>query len=84
MTAPTSATVTLSDNRLAGDSLTTSYATATFADADVGTAKPVTVSGIAVTRHRRWQLHRQHHRQHHRQYHRRLGHRPGQRQQQAL
>src|SRR5262249_19609224 len=34
----TSATVTLSDNRVAGDSLTTSYASASFADKNVGTA----------------------------------------------
>jgi hypothetical protein len=45
----TAATVTLSDNRLAGDSLSTSYTSATFANAAVGTVKPVTVSGIAVT-----------------------------------
>jgi hypothetical protein len=45
----TAATVTLSDNRLAGDVLSASYASATFVDAPVGTAKPVAVSGIAVT-----------------------------------
>ncbi len=43
------ATVTLSDNRLAGDELSVSYAGASFADRNVGTAKPVTVTGIAVT-----------------------------------
>src|SRR5262249_37034387 len=44
-----SATVTLSDDRLAGDSLTTSYASASFANKTVGTAKTVTVSGIALS-----------------------------------
>src|SRR5262249_51017195 len=42
----TSATVTLSDNRVAGDSLTASYASASFADKNVGAAKTVSVSGI--------------------------------------
>src|SRR5205814_773257 len=45
----TAATVTLADNRLAGDSLTTSYASATFATKNVGTNKSVTVSGISLT-----------------------------------
>ncbi len=45
----TNATVTLSDNRVAGDSLSTSYTTASFADKNVGTAKSVSVSGIAVS-----------------------------------
>ena len=45
----TSATVTLSDNRVAGDSLTTSYSSASFADKNVGTAKTVSISGIAVS-----------------------------------
>ena len=45
----TTATVTLSDNRVAGDVLTTAYTTASFADSLVGTAKPVSVSGITVT-----------------------------------
>jgi hypothetical protein len=45
----TTATVTLSDNRVAGDVLTTSYASATFADKNVGTAKPVSVSGISIS-----------------------------------
>ncbi|MCE9614680.1 MAG: hypothetical protein K8T26_10420 [Lentisphaerae bacterium] len=45
----TAATVTLSDNRLGGDSLTTSYAAANFADPFVGTGKPVTVTGIAIS-----------------------------------
>ncbi|MGO8838103.1 MAG: beta strand repeat-containing protein [Limisphaerales bacterium] len=45
----TNATVTLSDNRLAGDSLTTSYAAASFADKNVGNSKTVTVTGIIVS-----------------------------------
>ncbi len=45
----TVATVTLSDNRFAGDVLTTSYTTATFADSrNVGTGKPVAVTGITI------------------------------------
>src|SRR5206468_742800 len=45
----TAATVTLSDNRVSGDALGTSYSTATFANNQVGTGKTVSVSGIAVT-----------------------------------
>src|SRR5262249_47784585 len=45
----TAATVTLSDNRVAGDTLSTSYTSATFANKNIGTAKPVAVSGISVT-----------------------------------
>ena len=45
----TAATVTLSDDRVAGDVLSTSYVSAAFADANVGTAKPVTVSGMAIS-----------------------------------
>jgi hypothetical protein len=45
----TVATATLSDNRLAGDSLNRAYASANFADKNVGTGKTVTVSGISVT-----------------------------------
>ena len=45
----TNATVTLSDNRLAGDMLTTSYTTASFADKNVGNGKTVTVTGIAIS-----------------------------------
>src|SRR5439155_548361 len=41
------ATVTLSDNRVAGDTLSRSYTSASFADKNVGTAKTVSVSGIA-------------------------------------
>ncbi len=47
--ATTNATTVLSDNRLAGDQLTDSYAKAFFADKNVGTNKPVTVTGIAIT-----------------------------------
>src|SRR6185436_8602134 len=45
----TNASVTLSDNRVAGDSLATSYANASFANKSVGTNKTVSVSGISVT-----------------------------------
>src|SRR6185503_16372316 len=45
----TNATVTLSDNRVAGDVLSTSYTTAGFANKNVGTAKTVTVSGISIS-----------------------------------
>jgi len=45
----TTATVSLSDNRLAGDQLTEAYVSATFADPNVGTAKTVTVSGISIS-----------------------------------
>jgi hypothetical protein len=45
----TDATVTLSDNRVAGDALTISYTSASFANKNVGTSKPVDVSGISVT-----------------------------------
>src|SRR6185503_19730752 len=45
----TSATVTLSDNRVAGDTLTASYTTATFASKNAGAAKSISVSGIAVS-----------------------------------
>ena len=45
----TAATVTLSDDRVAGDVLTTAYASAQFADADAGTNKPVSVTGISIS-----------------------------------
>ena len=45
----TNARVTLADNRVTGDDVTVTYATASFADPNVGTAKPVTVTGIAIT-----------------------------------
>jgi hypothetical protein len=45
----TMATVTLNDNRVSGDLFTDSYASASFADKNVGTAKSVNVSGIAIS-----------------------------------
>jgi hypothetical protein len=45
----TSATATLADNRLAGDSLTTTYTSASFADKNIGTTKSVAVSGISIS-----------------------------------
>jgi hypothetical protein len=44
----TTATVSLSDNRLGGDALTDGYTSAAFADPNVGTAKPISVSGISI------------------------------------
>src|SRR6185503_4102199 len=44
----TTATVTLSDNRVAGDVLTSNYSRASFADPMVGAAKTVSVSGISI------------------------------------
>ena len=44
----TAATVTLLDNRVAGDSLNVSATGASFADASPGLGKTVTVSGIAT------------------------------------
>ena len=52
----TSATVTPSDNRIAGDTFTVNY-TASFADKNVGTSKPVTVTGINPDRYGRHRLH---------------------------
>jgi hypothetical protein len=43
------ATVTLSDDRVAGDVLTTAYSTANYLDKNVATGKTVNVSGITVT-----------------------------------
>lgn len=45
----TTASVTLSDNRVVGDVLTAGYASANFADRNVGTAKTVNVEGISLT-----------------------------------
>jgi hypothetical protein len=45
----TAATVTLSDDMVPGDAVTDSYTSAAFADANVGTAKPVSVSGIGIS-----------------------------------
>src|SRR5205823_4189548 len=47
--ATTAATVTLSDDRVAGDLLTDASTAASFADKNVGTAKPVTVTGISIS-----------------------------------
>jgi YDG domain/MBG domain (YGX type)/Galactose oxidase, central domain len=44
-----SATVTLTDDRVVGDVFAASYSTASFSDKNVGTAKPVTVTGISLT-----------------------------------
>lgn len=45
----TSATVTLADNRNAGDSITVSYTGATFGDKAVGNGKTISVSGISIS-----------------------------------
>ncbi|MDO3628338.1 S-layer family protein, partial [Mucilaginibacter sp. BT774] len=45
----TAATVTLNDDRVAGDVFSTTNSSATFADKNVGTGKTVTVSGITIT-----------------------------------
>jgi trimeric autotransporter adhesin len=43
------ASVTLADNRLAGDAVTESYASALFADKNIGPGKPVTVSDLSLS-----------------------------------
>ncbi|MFA4993525.1 MAG: YDG domain-containing protein, partial [Candidatus Omnitrophota bacterium] len=45
----TNATVTLSDDRIAGDVLTAAYTTASFIDKNAGTAKSVSISGISIS-----------------------------------
>ncbi len=45
----TAATVTLSDNRAAGDNITDAYTTASFSDKNVGNGKTVSVSGISIS-----------------------------------
>src|SRR5213078_4545367 len=45
----TNATVTLSDNLVSGDTLSSSYTSASFANKNAGTAKTVSVSGIAIS-----------------------------------
>jgi hypothetical protein len=45
----TDASVTLSDDRFAGDLLTDSYTSASFGNGNVGTGRKVNVSGISVT-----------------------------------
>src|SRR5882724_4297209 len=43
------ATVTLSDNRIFGDTLTDNHTNAVFADKNVGNGKPVSVNGISIS-----------------------------------
>ena len=45
----TTATLTLSDNRVAGDTFTDTYSSALFAGSNAGTGKSVNVSGISIT-----------------------------------
>ena len=45
----TTATVTLSDNRVSGDVFTDSYSSAAFSDKNAGTGKTVSVSGISIS-----------------------------------
>src|SRR5207248_6036636 len=47
--ANTSATVTLSDNRISGDVFTDSYTSASFVNKNVGTGKTVSVIGISIS-----------------------------------
>ena len=65
----TTATVTLTDDRVAGDVFTDTDTAASFADKNVGTGKTVTVTGISITGtdagNYVWQHHRHDHRQHH-------------------
>ena len=44
-----SASVILSDNRVSGDNFTDSYSAASFTDKNVGPAKPISVTGIAIS-----------------------------------
>jgi len=44
----TTATVTLSDNHLAGDTITSGYTSANFADKRTGNGKAITVAGISI------------------------------------
>ena len=43
------AQVTLASNKVAADTVTLGYVSASFADANVGTGKPVSVTGISIT-----------------------------------
>ncbi len=45
----TTATVSLSDNRVSGDVLTSTYTSATFNNKNAGIGKPVNVSGISIS-----------------------------------
>ena len=47
--ANTDATVSLADNRLGNDAVTDSYAGASFTNKNVGTARTVNVTGIAIS-----------------------------------
>ncbi len=47
--ATTAATVTLSDDKISGDTVTDSYTTATFDTKNVGSGKTVSVSGISIS-----------------------------------
>src|SRR6185295_16499411 len=47
--ATTAADVTLAVNRFAGDVVAASYTAASFTDKNVGNAKDVTITGIALT-----------------------------------
>ena len=47
--ATSAATVTLNDNRYAGDVVADSYTAASFDNAEIGINKPVTVSGISIS-----------------------------------
>jgi hypothetical protein len=47
--ATAAATINLSDDRVSGDVLSTAYAAATFNNKNVGTAKPVSVTGISIS-----------------------------------
>src|SRR5206468_1478039 len=45
----TTATVTLSDNKVSGDDVTDSYTSALFSDKNVGSGKTVSVTGIGIS-----------------------------------
>src|SRR5204862_156538 len=45
----TAATVTLSDDKVAGDDVTTAYVSASFADKSVGIGKAISVNGISIS-----------------------------------
>ena len=47
--ATTATTVTLADNRVSGDVLTTAYTTASFVDKNVANGKTINVSGISIS-----------------------------------
>jgi YDG domain-containing protein/MBG domain-containing protein/Big-like domain-containing protein len=44
-----SATVTLATDKVSGDAVAVGYTTAEFADKNVGTAKPISVTGVSIT-----------------------------------